>query len=143
MKRYAAETGSAWVAVLVDPLARRDIYTVLLTGPEMIAALFRKARTGEIDHTAATVAASEFRLDWQTQYLIVELTITVAELAMSLAERYGLRGYDSVHLAAAISLHQRRQAGGLPSLTFVSADTAQRTAALREGLAVDNPNDHP
>jgi hypothetical protein len=62
---------------------------------------------------------------------------------MVLAERHGLRGYDSVHLAAALTLHERRQANGLAPLTFVSADNAQRTAAASEGLAVENPNDHP
>ncbi len=127
---------------LAAPAAQHDIYTVLLTGPQMIAALFRKVRTGTLDQNTAAVAANDFRLDWQRQYLIVEVTLVIADSAMALAERYGLRGYDSVHLAAALSLHQRRQAGGLRPLIFVSADSAQLSAAVDEGLVVDNPNSH-
>lgn len=48
VKRYALESGTTWIASLTDPAVGHDIYTVRLTGPEMVAALFRKARTGEI-----------------------------------------------------------------------------------------------
>jgi hypothetical protein len=38
-------------------------------------------------------------VDWQQQYQIVEVTVAVADHAMTLAERHALRGYDAVHLA--------------------------------------------
>ncbi len=41
---------------------------------------------------------------------------------MTLAEKHGLRGYDSVHLAAALFLQEMRQTMHLSALTFVSAD---------------------
>jgi len=59
---------------------------------------------------------------------------------MDLAERYGLRGYDSVHLAAALIVADLQRGMGRSLLTFVSADAVQRQAAAAEGLPVENPS---
>jgi predicted nucleic acid-binding protein len=142
VKRYAQEHGTAWMLGLTDSTAEHDLYTVRVTGPEMIAALFRKARTGEVSPDEARRSAKNFRADWQQQYQIVEVTALVADKAMELAERYGLRGYDAVHLASALALQQMRGTMELPSLTFVSADVQQRETAAAEGLPVEDPNQH-
>jgi hypothetical protein len=73
----------------------------------------------------------------------VAVTTAVADRAMDLAERHGLRGYDAVHLAAALIIADAQQRRGLPAGTFLSADSIQRTAAAAEGLPVDDPNAHP
>jgi hypothetical protein len=39
VKRYAQERGTAWMLSLTDVTAEHDLYTVRMTGPEMIAAL--------------------------------------------------------------------------------------------------------
>lgn len=62
---------------------------------------------------------------------------------MDLAQQHGLRGYDATHLAAALAIHDIRRALGLSALLFVSADAAQLQAAAAEGLATDDPNQHP
>lgn len=142
-KRYAAEVGTAWVQALVDPATGHDLYTVRLTGPEMIAALARKVRTGQLAPAEAARAAAAFKANWQRQYQIIELTSAVADRAMDLADQHGLRGYDAVHLAAGLELEDRRRALGLPPLTFVSADRDQLQAAAVEGLPIDDPNSHP
>ncbi len=59
---------------------------------------------------------------------------------MDLAERRGLRGYDAVHLAAALLVAEAQYSAGRPPLTFVSADTDQRQAAAAEGLLIEDPN---
>ena len=41
-----------------------------------------------------------------------------------------------------MNLHQARAAAGLSVLTFISADGDLNTAAIAEGLAVENPNIH-
>jgi len=143
VKRHALEPGSNWVIGLTDPVARHDLYTVRLTGPEMIAALFRKARTGEVSLATAVRAASDFRVDWRQQYQIVEVSASLADRAMSLAEEHGLRGYDAVHLAAALELQDLRRATQLPLLTFVSADDDQLRAATAKGCPTENPNWYP
>jgi predicted nucleic acid-binding protein len=127
---------------LADVTAEHDLYTVRVTGPEMISALFRKARAGEISPDEASRLAESFRADWQGQYQIVEVTALVSDKAMQLAEKYGLRGYDAVHLASAVALQQMREVMELPSLIFVSADTQQRETAAVEGFPVEDPNEH-
>jgi uncharacterized protein len=62
---------------------------------------------------------------------------------MDLAERHGLRGYDAVHLAAAVAVVGAQRGRRLPAATFLSADSAQRAAAAAEGLPIDDPNAHP
>ena len=142
VKRYAQERGTAWMLSLTDLTAKHDLYTVRVTGPEMIAALFRKARTGEVSPDEVRRSAENFRVDWQQQYQIVEVTALVADRAMELAEKYGLRGYDAVHLPSALALQQTREAMELHSLIFVSADAQQRETAAAESLPVEDPNQH-
>ncbi len=142
-KRYALETGANWILNLTDPIAGHDIYTMRLTGPEIIAAFFRKARMGDMSWDEARSARDNFNADWRMQYQIVEVSLKVAERAMSLAETYCLRGYDAVHVAGALELHELRQIIGLPPLTFVSADEEQLRVVIAEKLVVENPNQHP
>lgn len=143
VKRYAQERGTSWVRALTDSVRGHRLYTVRVTGPEMIAALFRKARNAEISLAAAGQAASDFRMDWQQQYRILEVRASVADRAMILAERHRLRGYDAVQLAAAMELQERRRTMQLQALTFVSADGEQLSAAQGDGLLVENPNSYP
>jgi len=73
---------------------------------------------------------------------VIEITASVVAKAMDLSEQYGLRGYDSVQLAAALELCAQCRLAGLPELTFVAADNDLNTAAAAEGLTVDDPNNH-
>ena len=61
---------------------------------------------------------------------------------MILAERYALRGYDSIQLACAVTVNAGFVSGSNMLLTFISADVALNQAALAEGLIVDDPNTH-
>jgi predicted nucleic acid-binding protein len=128
---------------LVDPAAGHTLYTVRLTGPEAVAALGRKVRTGELTQVEAASAMRAFRRAWHRRYRVVAATVAVAERAMDLAERHGLRGYDAVHLTAALAVSDLRLGRGLPVATFVTADIVQRQVAVAEGLRVDDPNAHP
>ena len=143
VKRYAHERGTDWMVSLLTLTFQHDVYTVRLTGPEMVAALFRKARTGEISQSEAIRAANKFRADWQRLYQIIEVSVDIADRAMSLVAKHALRGYDAVHLAAAVSLQETRRDMELPPLTFISADDNQLAAAQSEGLTTENPALHP
>src|SRR5207248_1520729 len=87
-------------------VAAHLLYTLRLTAAETIAALYRKVRTGEIDARQAQQAEAAFRADWAWQYEIGEATEAVVERAMTLARRHPLRGYDALHLAAALTLNR-------------------------------------
>jgi predicted nucleic acid-binding protein len=142
VKRYAIEPGTSWIVGLTNPAAAHLLYTVHLTAAEMIAALYRKVRTGEIDARQARQAEAAFRADWAWQYEIGEATEAVVERAMTLARRYPLRGYDALHLAAALEIDNVAQGAGLAPLTLLSADGQLLAAATSEGLAVGDPNRH-
>ena len=77
------------------------------------------------------------------EYEIAVAAGSVVDEAVRLLEAYPLRAYDAVHLATALVAKQRLIDGGLTPLIFLSADDRMNDAASAEGLAVDNPNDHP
>lgn len=147
VKRYFQEVGTAWVRSITNPLRTPNIYIVRITGPEIVAAFFLKARTGEITHSEAVAASNRFKGDLISQYLILEVTTGVIDRAMMLAEQHNLRGYDSVQLAAASELHVRLAhvrlaTDKLDNLIFISADNGLNRIAEIEGLEIDNPNTH-
>lgn len=63
--------------------------------------------------------------------------------AIQLTRRQKLRGYDAIHLACALALNKPLATNHLPPLTFVAADDNLLAAAQAEGLATENPNEHP
>ncbi|MGI8668725.1 MAG: type II toxin-antitoxin system VapC family toxin, partial [Aridibacter sp.] len=62
--------------------------------------------------------------------------------AMILADKYALRGYDAVQLAAAVEIETERKSLGASHLIFVSADNELNDAAKTEGLATENPSNY-
>ena len=142
IKRYVAEAGSDRVNQICNSHPASQLYTVRITGAEIVAAIFIRTRTQSIDVSDAQTAAMQFKVDFSQYYQIVEVANGVVNLAMTLAERYPLRGYDSIQLAAAILLQEIRLATGFASLTFVSADKRLNKVALAESLLVEDPNDY-
>jgi len=114
-----------------------------LTGPELVAALARKGRTGALTIAEAASAIGIFRRTWRRYYRTVAVSDALIEQAMDIAERHNACGYDAVHIAAALSVTEVRQRRGLSALIFVSADNNQRQVASLEGLSTDNPAAHP
>lgn len=114
-----------------------------ITGVEIVAAITRRARGGSISATDATAACSQFRSDLQSEYQVVEVTESIINSAMALAEAHRLRGYDAVQLAAGREINSLCVVNRLPSVIFVSADNELNTAAASEGLIVENPNNYP
>ena len=131
-----------WLRALLDPSTGCSIYVVRVTAVEIIAAITRRERGGTLTPTDAA-ARHTFRSDLATAYQVIEVTPTLVDRAMLLAEKHGLRGYDAIQLAASFEMHVRYVAAGLPAVTCVSADTGLNAAAIAEGLPVDDPNAHP
>jgi len=140
VKRYVAETGTNWINGLCAIGAGNTLYTVRISGAEIVAALFRRARTGTLAVSDAQSATTQFKADFRNRYQIVEITERLIDLAMTLAEKHTLRGYDSVQLAAALELQTARDIVSLSAITFVCADDKLNAAAVAEGLLVENPN---
>lgn len=142
VKRYVSEKGTVWVISIFKPSAQNIIYIAQITGVEVVSAISRRQRGGSLTQTAAQKSIARFKRDFQNKLRVLRLTDGVTSEAMRLAEIHGLRGYDSVQLAAAFELANRFAANNLPSITFVSADNQLNQSAQTEGLTVDNPNNH-
>jgi uncharacterized protein len=143
VKGYVNETGSAWVSSLLGPPSGNDLFLARITGVEVISAICRRERTGNIASAVVAAAINQFRQEFAIRFDFVPVSSRLIDQAMLLAENHGLRGYDAVQLAAALSVQRRRQHNREPRLTFVSADANLNGAAAIEGLPIDDPNAHP
>lgn len=143
VKRYVQETGSEWVSGLCQPEADNTLYVVELTVVETVSAIARRRNRRELSPEEAQTALTVLNLHFAGDYRQIEVTSGLIRQAALLAQRYGLRAYDAVQLSAALQLQAERDDLGLPRLTFLSADNDLNAAAIAEGLAVDNPNNHP
>jgi predicted nucleic acid-binding protein len=114
-----------------------------VTGVEVIAGITRRSRGGSLSPADATAALAQFRAELANLFRLVEITPSLLNRAMMLAERHAIRGYDAVQLSAALHLNARRTARGQSPLAFVSADVELNAAAGAEGLLPDDPNNHP
>jgi len=142
VKRYAQETGSAWIEILTDPQAGHHFYLARITAVEVVAAVARRQRGGAFSAADAAAALADFADDLAHQYRQVDITSRLITQAIELAKTYALRGYDAMQLAAVLTVHVAREAQGLSRLTLVSADHELNAAAVAEGLLVDDPNLH-
>jgi len=143
VKRYATEIGTAWLTATLDPIVGSRIYIAQITIVEVVSAITRRERGGQITPNDAASALARFETDWRKEITIVELSAVLVDDAVNLARKYALRGYDAVQLATVLEVYNERTALGLPPLTLLSADTDLNDAAISEGLLVDNPNNHP
>ena len=143
IKRYVAETGSAWIASFAFDAPDTILVTSRLTIAEARSAFARRRREASIsteDH-ADTIAA--FNEDCVQHYRFVELDTPVIELACELMDRHPLRTNDAVQLASALLSNQALRDAGVAALIFVSADERLVRTADAEGLPADNPSLHP
>jgi len=143
VKRYIQEAGSAWVPRLCQQEQPQDLYIARIAGVEVISAIARRGRAGDLSSQELASALNRFRQDFVTTYEIIDINLAILARAMDLAQNRFLRGYDAVQLAVAWGLHTVRQMMGLPALTLVSADNDLNAAATDEGLTVANPHTYP
>lgn len=142
VKRYLAETGSAWVQARCNDPAR-IIATVELSRIEVAAAFAAKLRGKFVTRTEYQEALARLVADAQKRYYLIPVTPQRVDEAIELTARHKLRGYDAVHLACALYLNQVLLEDDLPPLTLVAADNDLLKAAQTEGLETENPNHYP
>jgi predicted nucleic acid-binding protein len=143
VKRYSRETGTAWVRTLTDPTSSNIIYLARITEVEVVCAISRQAKKGSISATDAASAITRFCGEFASRYKVVEITSSLTWQAMQQTQKHHLRAYDAVQLAAALQVNNECLALGISSFMLISSDIALNTAAAAEGLAVDDPNNHP
>ncbi len=132
MKLYADEAGHRAIraldALVVSALAR----------VEVPSALWRKARTGELEDAAAGTLVSAFELDFHgdldsgSRFTIVSPTEPVLVAGAREAARHALRAYDAVQLASALAVRELD-----PRCShFACFDAELRRAASRAGFVL-------
>ena len=142
VKRYARETGSAWVLNLFRFARANLFYAARITHTETVSAIAGKKRGRELTAREAAQAVKRFRKHFPYKFFIIEIDEPTVEKATDLAEKHFLRGYDAIQLAAALKADADRKAVGGDGLIFVCADNNLRNAAQTEGLSVEDPNTH-
>lgn len=105
---------------------------------EVPAALWRKARTGELEDAAAGLLVGVFELDFHgagefdPRFAIVAPTEPVLVAAAREAARHALRAYDAVQLASALAAREVD-----PRCDALACfDSGLRSAASRAGFAL-------
>ena len=129
VKRYVSESGSRETASIVSEAAIAG--TCIISRAEVGAALARAARVGTLKAREARACRRALAADW-TDLARLPVTEPLVGRAEELAWQHGLRGYDAVHLAAALLWQDMLGA----AVTLVSFDRALSEAGREAGLAV-------
>jgi len=129
IKRYLREPESLVVREAAATAAACVVCRIAWA--EAMAVFARRQREMPADAAALERACRQLRADWP-RFQIVEVTQTLVELAGDLADAFELRGYDSVHLAAAKTLHDA--SGG--QVRFACFDARLQKAAKVLGMHV-------
>jgi predicted nucleic acid-binding protein len=131
VKLYVHEAGSDAVRQAVSQA--RVVATSVIAYAEMRAALARIRRHGGVTAAKFTLLKREFEGQWPA-YLRVEVTHTLCQAAGDLAEQYGLRGFDSIHLA---SFSDVARSAGIRETRFSSFDDRLNDAAEKLTRALE------
>jgi predicted nucleic acid-binding protein len=129
LKLLIEEDGSEQAALIWD--TAESLASAALVVVEGRAALAAAERSGRLTRPQLKRARADL-VELIDEMSLVEITEDLIELAADLAEDEELRGYDAVHLAAALTVETE---------ILTSADTALCDAAERRGLHVANPLD--
>jgi len=135
VKRYVTEPGTAEVLQAIE--ASSMVGTGLISRAEIAAALAKAARMGALLPGEAEAALETFRVEWP-DFIRIQITEALVARADSLAWQYGLRGYDAVHLAAALTW----QEGMGEPVALATFDRRLWESARQSGLLVF-PDDLP
>jgi predicted nucleic acid-binding protein len=129
IKRYVHEIGSE---ALMASWSMFDITgSAIIVYTEMGAALSKAVRLGWQSESDAQAAWQMFQQDW-AQLTLIRIDLAVIYRSGDLAWQYGLRGYDALHLAAALIW----QDGMGQKITFATYDKQLWEAAQSTSLEI-------
>jgi predicted nucleic acid-binding protein len=141
VKIYLEENGSRFMRNLRSHAAIGNILVNVIAGPEVLSALHRRTRTGDLTAEILAEARKNFGRDYLEFFSRHPVSDAIIQLAMQLIEKYPLRGYDSVQLATALNFQNALRMSNGREVVFLSSDKVLNNAARSEGLAVINPSE--
>ncbi len=127
VKLYVEEDESSKVDALVR--SSEVTATSLVAYAEARAAFARRFREKAFTPDEHERIKEFFDKDWSS-YLILSVSGDMIRLAGNLAEKHALRGFDSIHLASALTLRQELSA----PILFSCFDDNLQKASERENL---------
>lgn len=131
-KNYVVEDGSLHVTKLI--LENPENATSKLTYAEILSALTRRAKNGDLSHQKMKEVMDKFDDDWKS-LLIVDLHDDLLPIIKRVIEKYQLKAADGIHLASAIWLKISLK----ENVAFASSDLNLLKAAKAERLSPINP----
>ena len=129
VKRYIIERGSRETIALTSESEMTA--TSVVSRAEVAAAFAKAARTGVVTQEVARNAQRGFAGDW-LDLVRVPVTEALVERAEGLAWEHGLRGYDAIQLASALTW---RESVG-EEIVLATFDRQLWDASERTGLKV-------
>jgi predicted nucleic acid-binding protein len=127
VKLYVTESHSGLVRAWVEEA--EIIATCRVAYPEMMSALNRRFKAGDLAKRDYDLLVKSFSAEWQ-RFAVIDFD----ELAAGrLVAAYGLRGFDAVHLSAAGLL---RSSANDVAVAFSSFDEKLNSAAAAEKFTV-------
>jgi len=133
VKRYFREPYSD--EVLSRWKSATQIVTSSVAYAETMASMYRKKREADLADTLIRNMADSIRREWES-FIRVEANGELNGYIDRVVERYPLRGFDAIHLASAIVVHER-----LPEdFVFACFDKRLACAARSEGLETFPPS---
>jgi uncharacterized protein len=131
-KRYIQEAGSIWMRAITDPQAGNSCWLAAVARVEMVAAIYRRVRMGDLAVTQAQSLETLFQHDLRTHFHLLLTDEGVLNRATRLAAQHPLRAYDAIRLATGIQLHVLHQRLGIVVPTLLSSDSRILHAAHLE-----------
>jgi len=129
VKRYVIE---AYTSEVIQLIELADVAgSCVLTSVEMAATLAKASRQKWLARVEAETAWNDFLDHWQG-FARLSITPGILDRAWRLAWEHGLRGYDAVHLAAAVLWQDTLE---MP-ITLATFDRELWLAASKAGISV-------
>jgi predicted nucleic acid-binding protein len=121
-ERHSADVIAAWKSSL-------GIATSAVAYAELLAAVYRKASETRVKKSLFESVVSTFEQDWSS-FIIIEVDNRLNETIHKVIASHGLRGFDAIHLASALTIGT----AVADNFLFACYDERLRQAALAEGL---------
>jgi predicted nucleic acid-binding protein len=104
VKKYFEEPRSADVRTCIA--THTSVATSTITRAESAAAFAKAVRVGTLTEVQAKLGHRIFVREWKN-YIRIRVTESLVARADGIAWTFALRGYDAMHLAAALEWHDR------------------------------------
>ena len=119
---YSEEVVSRWREAT-------EIVTSSVAYAEAMASFYRKKRATAFEDELMEQIVSDLRADWHS-FIRIQVNDELNEYIDKAIEAHPLRGFDAIHLASAMIMHEKFQA----DLLFTCFDKRLTKAAQAEGI---------